>query len=60
MTTLAKFDACFEQAFNEGMSDIKFFVRPSKEMNAESLMLEILSFQQAIKDEKFTRIASVD
>lgn len=60
MTALAKFDECFEQAFAEGLSDIKFFVRKSDNISAEALMEEALAFQQVIKDCRFVRIASVD
>lgn len=60
MTGLAKFDECFEQAFAEGLSDIKFFVRKSNNVTAEALMAEALEFQRVIKSGRVTRITSVD
>jgi hypothetical protein len=60
MTALISFDECFEEAFSEGLSDIKFFVRRTESVSAEVLMSEALAFQNVIKTERVTTISAVD
>ena len=60
MTANAQLVECFDKAFANGMSDIKFFVRKSDALSAESLSAEIVAFQAVIDAGRTQKIAAVD
>lgn len=54
------FDNRFEAAFDNGLADIKFFVRPANSVKADDLRRDILKFQDAIEGGKTKKVESVD
>lgn len=61
MATLADtFDQRFQALFDNGVADIKFFVRRNPGLTFEDLRSEALGFQQAIDSGAVTAVDSVD
>ena len=54
------FDNRFEAAFDNGLVDIKFLVRPDRKMTADDLRKDALLFQDAIESGEAKKVESVD
>jgi len=54
------FDNRFETAFNDGLSDVKFFVRRGKKVTVEILKKDAIAFQEAIEKKDVKEVDGVD
>jgi len=54
------FEELFGTAFEEGLADIKFFVRPGLDLDADRLMGEAIRFEEAIRSGRTTQVEAVD
>ncbi len=54
------FDRRFQKAFDDGLSDIKFFVRRDGLVTPDVLMEDALAFQKAIDNGNVKEVKGVD
>lgn len=54
------FTECFETAFEDGLADIKFFVRRGENVSVDELKRDATAFQLAIKNGDVKQVDSVD
>lgn len=55
-----KFKTCFQQKFDNGMTNIGLCIKPGIQVGADEIKTELLAFQTAIDAGKFTEVSGVD
>lgn len=60
MTFDQRFQNTFQKAFDDGLADIKFFVKRDSVVTLDGLRADALAFQEAINSKNITEVESVD